>query len=595
MRRVLVTTALTALALVAAPSFASAATYSSTGALCTKVGTSGADRIYGTTHRDVICGLGGNDLIYAYGGDDLVDAGSGNDTVYAATGNDVVYAGTGNDVVSGDVGADTIYGSDGADRISGGSGADKESGGAGGDILRGGDDNDRLLGQDGNDDLAGDNGSDTVDGGAGTNWCTIGSTDTQKACVYDQSAPVLKDSEVTPDPVDVTTGDRLLLARLHLVDDTGVSTVQIGFQDFTTGELGPSGGNPHLVSGTVRDGMWEATVKAHRYSEPGVFEMYVDARDRVGRWLNTMVDSAITVRDATPDRSNAVVQSVHLLSSTVDARSADTSIGATAHITDDASGAEVGDVFMCLYSPGSAGAYNQQPCDNMERYSGTARDGSWRSTSSIPKGSVGGTWNVGIWVTDQVHQGSPTYFLGEDVYRAYTADSPAPEPSYVSLANARFTVLGDADNTSASLLGFKADVTSVDTLTAAKTVTLSVQAHDAAGEGVSGVGGTIAAESNDASSPSFPPADGVRFQGTLTDGWWSLTFTFPQGTPPGRYPVSQIWVSDKSHWQSYAPPASPYAGYPDQLAFPPGSIRTADGGQWDGVITVVDSSSSTPS
>src|SRR3954471_12770190 len=99
MRRLLALPPLAALLLLAAPTPASAATYTISGVRCTKVGTAGADRLSGNNYRDVICGLGGNDVIYANGGDDLVDGGTGNDTVYGGTGNDTVYGSYGDDVI----------------------------------------------------------------------------------------------------------------------------------------------------------------------------------------------------------------------------------------------------------------------------------------------------------------------------------------------------------------------------------------------------------------------------------------------------------------------------------------------------------------
>jgi len=603
MRRLLALPPLVALLLLAAPSPASAATYTASGYRCTKVGTAGADHLYGTSSRDVLCGLGGNDVIYAYGGDDVVDGGTGNDTVYGAAGNDRLYGGSGDDVIGGDVGTDTIFGDagndrisggtgndvlagkDGADRLSGNAGADQEYGGTGDDTIRGGDDNDVVQGQDGNDDLAGENGSDALDGGNGTNWCTVGATDTQKACVYDKTPPAVWWSSVTPDPVDVTYGDKPITVRVHLLDDTGVAGAQFSLQDFTTAAAGPAVFQPTLVSGTVRDGIWQASGVARRYSEPGDFELNVDVTDRVGRHTSRSIDSAITVRDATPDRANAVVTAISLNKTSVDVRSASGSITTTAHLTDDASGVQLGDAVVCLYSPGGDGTYNQHACDNMELVSGTARNGYWRFTSAIPKGSIGGDWNVGVWVNDQVHQGNPGYFVGEDVYRYYAAEWGSTEGLH-KMANARFSVLGTSDNTAAWLTGAVVDKTSVDTLPSAQSITLDVHARDAAGEGVTEVGVYWAAEGGAGdSSAGFSPIDAVRVSGSVTDGIWRAVLTMPQGTPPGRYCLTQVWVVDKGHWRSYAPACSPSYGQSGQLALT--GLTTTSGATWDGFVTVV--------
>lgn len=605
MRRLTAVPPLAALLLLLAPLPASAATSTTSGVRCTKVGTAGADTLHGSSYRDVFCGLGGNDVIHAYGGDDLVDGGSGNDTVYGAAGNDTVYGGYGDDVVVGDTGADTVYGGpgndrayggagndvlvghDGADLLSGGAGTDKDYGGPGNDTLHGGDDADVVSGQEGDDDLAGEGGSDVVDGGAGTNWCSIGAGDTQKACVYDRTAPTLGWTSASPNPVDVTSGSRTVTVRLRLLDDTGITSVQTSFQDFETAALGPSLGTPVLVSGTRRDGVWQVTGTARRYSEPGAFELNVDVRDRVGRWTSTSVASAITVRNATPDRTNAVVLGASSSRTSVDVRSANGVLTVYARAVDDASGVEPGDIYACLYSPGSGGAYVQKPCLNMSRYSGTARDGFWRSEHTIPKGSVGGDWNIGVWLNDQVHQGVQNYYVGPDAYRSFTTSWGGTDPAWHELRNGRFSVLGASDNTAATLVGLTTSATSVDTLAAPQTVDIQVRARDATGEGVTEVGGYAQNETGSSDGPGFSPVEGVLTQGTPVDGWWRLRITFPQGTPPGRYPVAQVWVVDKSHWRSYAPPGSTFAGDSGQLPFPVGSVRTSDGAAWDGVITVV--------
>lgn len=603
MRRPLAVLPLAALLLVLVPAPASAATTSS-GVRCTKVGTAGADKLYGSSSRDVICGLGGNDVIYAYAGDDLVDGGSGNDTVYAAAGNDAVYGGYGDDVVVGDTGADTVYGGpgndrayggvgndvlvghDGTDLLSGGPGADKDYGGPGNDTLHGGDDPDVLSGQEGDDDLAGEGGSDVVDGGLGTNWCTIGPGDTRRACVYDTTAPTLGWAYASPASVDVTAGDKPVTVRLRLLDDTGITSVQTSFQDFETASLGPSLSTPSLVSGTVRDGIWQVTGTARRFSEPGAFELNVNVRDRVGRSTSTSVASVITVKNATPDRKNAVVLGASSSKSSVDVRSANATLTVYARVVDDASGVDPTSIYGCLYPASTAGSHPSSQCRYMTLYSGTTRDGFWRSEHVLPKGSIGGDWNIGVDVNDQVHDEANSW-VGQDVYRNAIAYHGGSAPWLHPLKNGRFSVLGTSDNTAATLVGLRPSATSIDTLAAARTVDLYVHARDATGEGVTEVGATVQNATNSSEGPSVPVLAGIRYQGTPVDGWWRLRVTFPQGTPPGRYPVSQVYVVDKSHWRSYAPPGSTFAGDSSQLAFPVGSVRTSDGTAWDGVITVV--------
>lgn len=595
MRRLLAALPVAALLVAVAPSSAQAATYTSSGVRCTKVGTGGADRLTGTSARDVLCGLGGDDVLYGLGGDDVLDGGPGTDTVRGGTGNDAVLGGSGNDAVNGDGGtdkvyggtgsdrvyggdgADLLYGQDGGDSLSGGYGADKEYGGIGDDRLLGGPDGDVLAGQDGNDDLSGEGGSDALDGGTGTNWCTVGAADSQTRCVYDATAPKIGSSTVSPNPVDVTNQSVLVTVRSHIVDDTGIARVQFTW------------GSPTLVSGTVRDGVWQSRAYIPRYAAPGDYTLMVDATDRVGRHVYREVQGALTVNDANPDLAMPVVTGATLSRTSVDVRTASATIGVTARITDDASGVRGSSSYFCVHYPRGDGSYGQLVCNPLTLSSGTTRSGYWKASATIPKGSLGGDWNVSLWVTDPVHEGSANYFWGPDVYRHYADECPSCEdPNFFELPSGRFSVLGTSDNTPASLVGLRTDRTSVDTLPSDQVVHVDAHATDAAGEGVTAVGGYLAPEGGESEgTPGFSPVEGSRISGTVVNGVWRLTLTLPQGTPPGRYCVAQVWVEDKGHWRSYAPASSPFAGQDGQQSLAAGQLTQSDGSAWDGCVTVV--------
>ncbi|MGH2691131.1 MAG: calcium-binding protein [Actinomycetota bacterium] len=182
-------------------------------AICTVLGTEGADSLFGTDGPDLICPLGGDDHIEAFGGDDIIvtgsgvkdiDGGAGNDeinggseadTLSGGPGNDVILAfggddqidgSDGDDILHGDEGADTIGGGTGTDilegeggndHLSGGAGVDYLEGSNGNDSLGGGDADDRLNGHGGDDALRGDSGRDLLDGGDGADTLDGGSGD----------------------------------------------------------------------------------------------------------------------------------------------------------------------------------------------------------------------------------------------------------------------------------------------------------------------------------------------------------------------------------------------------------------------------------
>ncbi len=591
----LVASALVGSVTTAAP--ASSAVRAANGAICTNVGTSGADTLTGTAGRDVICGLGGNDRLSGAGGDDVLDGGSGADSLAGGVGHDVLLGGLGSDVLGGADGNDRLLGGDGRDRILGGNGNDSVSGGASGDnvaggagsdtlsgrigddILTGGTGDDRVVGGSGNDDLDGGAGRDGIDGGDGTNWCTVDPLDTTRdQCVHDVTKPTAELASVTPTVVDVTSAPKRAVVRVRVMDDTGIVRVQFNAQDMEGGAA-VRVSEPLLVSGTVRDGIWEGIAMVPQWSPPGTLDIHVFATDRVRRSGDGDFVDALTVVDRNPDTELPRVAALSITSSTgalpVDVRSADRTVTVSATITDDASGADY--VSLCLDRPTATGYGQSGACGNLRLVSGTGRDGIWRGTMTIARGSVGGNWNVRLNVFDNAHVDDSTWY-GPDTFPQSPEHCPEcsdPRVNQLPGGSGRFAVLGTWDSTPPVLKTVTISPATVSTLAGPATVTVSVRATDA--EGILRVG---------ASPSALEPWDGppdiayveldAPTSGTRTDGVWRLRFTLPQGFPSGKYPL-QIWVEDLTHWRSHVTPTSWYAQDPDQIVLGPAELGTSDG------------------
>ena len=543
-----------------------AATYTSHGVRCTIVGTAGADRLVGTAGRDVICGLGGNDVIDGRGGNDVVDGGRGADTLAGGGGADVVRGGAGSDHLTGGSGADVLAGGGGPDTLAGGGGNDEVSGGTGGDVLTGGSGSDDLSGNGGNDDLAGNAGADDLDGGLGTNWCTPGATDTETACKYDATPPVSDSASLSTRRVDVSGADRHVTVRVHVVDDTGVADVSVSASDEAGN--GITMGFGHLVDGTVRNGWWEATLVAARWSPPGAFALDVSLRDRVGRRSDHhFADQVLTVVDANPDPD---LPQVKLLAPTpataFDVRTSGKDVTVRARITDAVSGVWYAD--MCLWKPRD-GFYGNLPCVGADLVSGDSHSGVWQASVRIPKGETSGDWNVGVDTVDWAHKdGGTAQYVGPDLYRYWTNDGQNPDPYMQPLPDGlgRFPVVGTSDSVPPTLDSLTFTPDHVDTLDGPAKVTVAIHAHDAVGEGVTGVGLALTS-TTDPQDQLVPVLDLALTDGTRTDGTWTGSFVLPQGSPPSTYWV-QAWVEDITHFRSYASSDAPFAGEADQAPLP---------------------------
>ncbi|MFW5472864.1 calcium-binding protein [Knoellia sp. CPCC 206450] len=587
---------------------AQAATYTSSGVKCTKVGTPWNDTIHGTAYNDVICGLGGNDVIYGWSGNDVIDAGVGTDKVYGGRGADTIYGqdgydtlsgqedndriegGVGNDIIVTASGADVVLsgaghdfvdlgdgndwvdGGTGADKLVGGTGADTIVGGADGDTVSGGSGTDTIYGNDGNDDLVGGSDRDLLSGGGGTNWCEVATDDVRYSCKTDVEKAGARDLSLSPSTVDVTNDYALVTYRVRVTDDTGVLTVQVGAQ-YEDGTGYANGGMASLESGTIRDGWWTGTLNVPRYIESGSMMVNAFMKDRVGRHSSADFRDALKVVSRNPDRSAPKVVDSWVGATTVDVRTSERTFGAAVRILDDVAGAAPWSTYICpshLYADGfrQAGA-----CSNLELVSGTIRDGWWRTDVTIPKGSVSGTWNLSAWVEDASSRWGTTYWDGPDMH-AWQEANPPVMGELLPGKGGRFGVVGVGDSHAPSVATVRINPHTVDGMAGPSTVTIDVAAKDV--EGVSRVSVFVGAQTSD-SYVELPVSEGRLVSGTSRDGVWRFTVDVVQGTPPDEYHL-QVAVEDLTHWVSYVSPGSQHEGNgqitltPSQLPDSPGFI-----------------------
>ena len=587
---------------------AQAATWTSSGVKCTKVGTPYNDTIHGTAYNDVICGLGGNDVIYGWSGNDVIDAGVGTDKVYGGRGADTIYGqdgydtlsgqedndriegGVGNDIIVTASGADVVLsgaghdfvdlgdgndwadGGTGGDKLVGGTGADTIVGGADGDTVSGGSGTDTVYGNDGDDDLVGGSDRDLLSGGGGTNWCEVAADDIRYSCKTDAENPAARQVTLSPSTVDVTNDAALVTYRMRVTDDTGVLTVQVGAQ-YEDGGGYATGGLATLASGTIRDGWWTGTLRVPRYIEPGSMTVHAFMKDRVGRNSSGSFRGALDVVSRNPDRSAPKVVDSWVGATTVDVRTSEKTFAAAVRIVDDVAGAEPSTTYVCPSHLFADGFRQAGGCTNLELVSGTARDGWWRADVTIPKGSVSGTWNLSAWVEDASTLWGMTYWDGPDMH-AWQEANPPVHGELLPGQGGRFTVLGVGDSHAPTLSTVRISPHTVGGMSGPSTVTIDVAARDV--EGVTGVSVYAGAQTSD-SWIDLSVSEGQLVSGTNRDGVWRFTVDVVQGTPPGEYHVGVI-VEDLTHWQSYVAPGSTHAGNgpttltPSQLPDSPGFI-----------------------
>ena len=528
------------------------------GHTCTVVGTRHADQLIGTPGRDVICGLGGRDVLTGGGGADVLLGGSGADTLTGGRGADTLRGGSGQDTASyrdhrvavivdldgaaddgtrgerdqvatdvenllggagpdrltgsasgnrfdGGAGSDLLAGGSGADQLTGGLGNDTIGGGGGNDVLTGdlGDDrldggagDDRLDGGGGDDLLIGGTGADRIDGGTGTNTCTQDANDPVVAtCRNDVDAPVIS---LLDHPGTLVAGSSLTVTW-RATDASGVSFSTAWVRSPTGVAVPGCGGSAATrTSGTATDGRYTQTCTIPVGAVAGTYTVSVQAQDTVGNTHNA-ADGSFTVTGGGNDVDAPVISLLDHPGTLV----AGSSLTVTWRAT-DASGVSFSTAWVRsptgVAVPGCGGSA-------ATRTSGTATDGRYTQTCTIPVGAVAGTYTVSVQAQDTVG----------NTHNA---------------ADGSFTVTGGGNDVDAPVISL---LDHPGTLVAGSSLTVTWRATDASGVSFS----TAWVRSpTGVAVPGCGGSAATRTSGTATDGRYTQTCTIPVGAVAGTYTVS---------------------------------------------------------
>lgn len=378
---------------------ASAAPTTSPG--CTITGTAGNDTLRGTAGADVICGLGGNDVITGAGGNDVLDGGPGSDRLDGGVGNDRLVGAAGNDQLDGGTGNDTLVAGDGSDITTGGAGNDQVDGGAGNDAVGGGA---------GNDTLKGGAGTDSVNTGGGTDTCAPDSADrVAGACTTDRTGPTITWIEV---PTTVTAGTTFS-ARFSVADASGVDPQSpAAFLGGASGYVTSWCGFPVVptqISGTATDSTWSISCSVPAQAVSGTYSLFLGAQDFFANssWLSpgTTGNGDFAVVGGNADNQAPAISTVVVPATATPGSPLTFTWRAT-----DATG--VAYAMAWVYGPNGPVDASGAPVVDYgtkggERVSGTATDGGWSQTVTVPANAVQGTYSVWISTTDTL--GNKTY------------------------------------------------------------------------------------------------------------------------------------------------------------------------------------------
>ncbi len=566
---------------------AATTTKTSTGVVCTIVGTASSDTLTGTSNADVICGLGGNDTIYGLGGNDIIDGGLGNDVINGGdgndteignagddklrgdAGNDIINGGVGNDTENGGDGADSLLGSDGNDVLSGDAGNDSENGGVGDDTVTGGFGSDTLIGDLGNDTLAGGDGNDTLSGGDGTdvlsgdagNDSEVGGlgNDTLNGGVGDDSlsGEAGDDKVLGGDGTDSLNGG---IGSDSLNGDAGNDAISGGDgndkisggsgndtlgggggSDTLAGNagndiIGGGNGNDTLAGGDGNDRLLGESGNDILKGEAGNDGLIGgDGTDTLAgaNGAPAQNERNLCERDANDtvsycgfDENAPWIVSASLSKTSVDTSTGAQTVVATLHITDELMGvASVG----CSVT--WDGARNSTGYDSAVRISGDAIDGVYTCNVTLPYGGANGRWGLNLDTRDRAGNLGLADQGASGKWHSNLPEIMAQSPEHW------INQTGAGDSQSPRILNPVIKATTVDT--SASDQTIAVEAHITDDfTGVKRVGCALRHGLAIDWNPGYGGAEMTLKSGTSKDGIWTCSLTLPKGAGHGKWGVA---------------------------------------------------------
>jgi hypothetical protein len=341
----------------------------------------------------------------------------------------------------------------------------------------------------------------------------------------DNGDPVVGSATSSPSTVD-TTRRTAVVALTVIVTDTGGPGEPSGVGRVLAQLWGPQGKvapeNPVRMQHGAGDS-WTARLAVPRGSVPGTYAARLAVHDLagnvalVGAGTDVPLPSAVVRVTSVADAAAPRLMTLRLSRTTVDTRTKPAHLTVTARATDGRAG-----VRRVLVT---AGNDRRSTSVLLQRVAGTAADGRWRGTLTVPRWLGPTTLRLQVGVVDGV--------LNVRTYGSAALGA-------LRHADRAITVRSRSD-TSAPRAALTVTPTAVDVRSQAQVVTLQVHARDA-GSGVAGVSVLLL-------DPD--PSDGrrqvtlQRVSGSPRDGLWSGTVSVPTCAIGGTW-HSQLAVTDES-------------------------------------------------
>src|SRR5205085_1727137 len=350
----------------------------------------------------------------------------------------------------------------------------------------------------------------------------------------DTTGPDVVDFTFSPTTMDTSSGSQKVTVTIHATDDlAGVNNM--GGTFYAPGDIQHYGfqtNTPDLISGTATDGVYQTSFTIPQYAAQGTWTLNgMWAHDLAGNVHDYSVSDLQTAGFPTSfeqqgqgDTTGPDVVDFTFSPTTMDTSSGSQKVTVTIHATDDLAG--VNNMGGTFYAPGDIQHYGFQT-NTPDLISGTATDGVYQTSFTIPQYAAQGTWTLnGMWAHDlagNVHDYS--------VSDLQTAGFPTS-----------FEQQGQGDTTGPDVVDFTFSPTTMDTSSGSQKVTVTIHATDDLA-GVNNMGGTFYAP-GDIQHYGFQTNTPDLISGTATDGVYQTSFTIPQYAAQGTWTLNGMWAQD---------------------------------------------------
>ena len=410
----------------------------------------------------------------------------------------------------------------------------------------------------------------------------------------DTTPPSLVALSFSAASVNVSAAAQNLTVTATITDD--LSGFNYGNIQFTSPSGQTTGGFASgfftRISGTNFNGGYQVAVPFPRFSEPGVWTASVYLRDNAGNTITlqsaTLVSlgfpGALAVIDSTPDTTPPTLLGASFSPSSINTSAGPQAITVSLQVADSQSGAFFSNSSSCVVNVYLSRAGTSQTLSlilygsNFTLVSGTAQNGVWQATLTMPQYS-GGNWALNqVCLSDAVTNRT---FLTSTQLTAMGINPVLTDSSTPS------------DTIPPTLTGLSFAPTVIDTSSSSQTVTLTLSASDDISGVFFGLFNSyylyIDAQFQSPSGNQFVQAfqnlsHPAPIAGTPLAGTWQLTAQWPQFSEQGTWNLNYLFLQDTvGNSAYYSPTQLQGLGFPTTVVVtkpsltPDGTIGSAGG------------------